>query len=652
MWRIRKFFSQLASLFTRRTIQTDDPQGKGQRLVVVITAVVFTLVLCLGWAYVVWQDYRSAFNSAKQDANNFALALDEHAQRSFDSALQMLERIADRIEDKDMRTWAASRSGWEVAKSLVHGIPQVNYILLIDEKGAMRMHTSEFPSPSINVRDRDYFLAHAEHNQSRFLGPLIIGRGTGQPAFTLSLRLLDKQGKFRGVVLASMNIGYFRNFYRSLDLDSSGTVVLLRDDGKLLVREPMSASMASMDISNHPLYTHYLKHSSAGNLISPSPFDGKERLVAYRQGKDFPFVVIASRSLSSIREPVLKRALLSGAGVVTFLLVIWGVVYIQFRSIERESQARQELEANHDFAESILDSVNSHIAILDEHGNIIRTNQAWRNFGLAIGLRDDGIGMNYLEVCRRSGTADSQIAEEAASGIASVILGARESFRMEFSCRFPGDQQWIELNVTPLRGKKGHVVLAYENINQLKLVEEQLRRLATTDVLTGLKNRRSLVEIGEAEFARARRYLQDLAVIMLDCDRFKNINDQYGHAVGDQVLVALANQIKASIRETDHAGRFGGEEFVIVLPHTPQEGAVALAERMRESIEISPVIIQGTEIRYTVSLGVSFMTPDTESFGAMLNAADHALYRAKNSGRNQVQISPGLASTKLALSAN
>lgn len=645
MKQIRRAFRQAASLFARTSDEVTDPRGEGQRLVVAATAGMVTLVLCLGWLYVAWHDYRAAMDSARQSSSSFALALEEHAQRSFESAFLALERVADRLEGRDPAGWASSRENWEFAKGLAAGLPQIDSILLIDAGGEVRMVTSDFPAPKVNVLDRDYFQAHAVQGQARFLGQLIFGRGSGKPLFTISIRLADRQGKFLGVALASMDIGYFRQFYRSLDLGAKGSAALLRADGRVLVREPLATAGATLDLSRDQLFTEHLPRAPAGVFVNASPFDGQQRMAAYRRAKDLPLVVVATHSMSSLREHAWTGALVSGAAVLLFLVVIWSGVHIQFLAIERESRTRRELAASRDFADTILDSVRSHIAILDEHGVIRRTNRSWQDFGRDNGLAGSGEGTNYLEACRRPGLPDAAQAEEAASGIAGVIMGARESFSLEYPCHSPAEKRWFEMHVTPLRGKPGHVVVSHENITPLKEVEAQLRCLATTDGLTGLENRRVLVERGEAEFARAKRYFQDLALIMLDCDHFKAINDHYGHAVGDRVLMALADRIKATIRETDHAGRIGGEEFAIVLTHTAQEGAVLLAERLREAILASEVLVQGVKVRFTVSLGVSAITPETESFSALLKAADDALYRAKGQGRNRVEASWSPSST-------
>lgn len=177
-------------------------------------------------------------------------------------------------------------------------------------------------------------------------------------------------------------------------------------------------------------------------------------------------------------------------------------------------------------------------------------------------------------------------------------------------------------------------------IAKLKATEEALRFQATHDDLTGVLNRRAILERLKAEMARAVREGGSVALIMLDIDKFKDINDRFGHQVGDSALCEVANRIMDSIRPYDSAGRYGGEEFLVVVPGADLESACAVADRLRRRFENQPIPIGKTAFPMTVSLGVSssrnLRPKDVDSF---VQAADQALYAAKRSGRNRVEFS-------------
>ncbi len=177
----------------------------------------------------------------------------------------------------------------------------------------------------------------------------------------------------------------------------------------------------------------------------------------------------------------------------------------------------------------------------------------------------------------------------------------------------------------------------FQDITERKRDEKKLVKLATTDFLTGLFNRRHFMELAEREFLRAKRYGDDLSLIMLDADKFKAVNDTYGHNVGDFVLKSLASIGLSMLRDVDVFGRLGGEEFAVLLPSTPREKALLVAEKLRASITGAVVPMAQGELRVTVSLGVTSLRTDTKDVDMMLKEADMALYSAKENGRNQVK---------------
>jgi diguanylate cyclase (GGDEF)-like protein len=176
---------------------------------------------------------------------------------------------------------------------------------------------------------------------------------------------------------------------------------------------------------------------------------------------------------------------------------------------------------------------------------------------------------------------------------------------------------------------------------ELKLVklQNELKELASVDPMTKLYNRRYFTKTSKQILKLAHRDKTELSLIMIDIDKFKNINDTYGHAVGDEVLIKFADILKESQRKSDIVCRFGGEEFVILLPETNIEGAENVAQKIREKTQATILDISDTTLSFTASLGVSCVQINSEkNIEAALNRADEALYEAKNSGRNKVII--------------
>lgn len=167
-------------------------------------------------------------------------------------------------------------------------------------------------------------------------------------------------------------------------------------------------------------------------------------------------------------------------------------------------------------------------------------------------------------------------------------------------------------------------------------LNDKLEKISRVDGLTGLFNRRYWEEQFSQEFKRSKRNDMPASVVMLDIDHFKKVNDTFGHLCGDQVIKALAKVIKKSIRETDVAGRYGGEEFAIILPDTVASNARMVAERIRRLSEAFILNYEGQEIKFTVSLGIAEFDSSFKDHMAWLDSADQALYKAKEGGRNKV----------------
>ena len=178
--------------------------------------------------------------------------------------------------------------------------------------------------------------------------------------------------------------------------------------------------------------------------------------------------------------------------------------------------------------------------------------------------------------------------------------------------------------------------IVFQDITRRKQLEAELTRLATTDGLTGLANRRHFIQQLEMEIARIQRNAAPAVLLMLDLDHFKRVNDSYGHAGGDAVLQAFAHATQGNLRKIDLAGRLGGEEFAILLPETGLEPALHFAERLRQHIETMTVASNGEQIQITVSIGLTGITHADTQADATLARADTALYQAKAGGRNQV----------------
>jgi diguanylate cyclase (GGDEF)-like protein len=294
-------------------------------------------------------------------------------------------------------------------------------------------------------------------------------------------------------------------------------------------------------------------------------------------------------------------------------------------------------------AVAVIDALTSHICVVDGDGVILAVNHAWKDFTAANsnGPVVDHVGVSYLDVCRSSTGLAALEAPEFMRGLRALLRGEIERFQIEYPCHSPTELRWFLARVSPLRRRDATcaegAVISHMNITDRKLAELNLARLAATDALTGIPNRRFFDEFAAIEFSRVARFGEPSSVLMIDLDRFKAINDAHGHAAGDAVLRSVATVGSTVLRACDLFARIGGEEFVCLLPGTDTTGANVAAEKLRLEVEQLSIAVGPKTISVTTSIGVSGISQKDSSIADAMERADKALYLAKGAGRNCVR---------------
>ena len=309
--------------------------------------------------------------------------------------------------------------------------------------------------------------------------------------------------------------------------------------------------------------------------------------------------------------------------------------------ISNRKQAEEALRESNRFQQGVFDSLAAQIAVLDHQGVILMANSAWHGYARDSCRCDDHfdtvVGTRYLDVLACITDQDNHTMAAASAGLARVLAGDIVQFQLDHPFHTPSDKRWYSMKVTCVHDAARPIVVSHEDVTNLKTAELASMTLANVDTLTGALSRRHILGLAEQELARSNRYGLPLMVLMLDLDYFKLINDRYGHAAGDVVLQDFVKTVTGVLRESDLIGRLGGEEFVVLLPHTTLDGGRALAQRIIDSARDSTVEVCGQRIPYTVSVGAGCLADET-NFSALLAQADAALYRAKESGRDRLEV--------------
>ncbi len=281
-----------------------------------------------------------------------------------------------------------------------------------------------------------------------------------------------------------------------------------------------------------------------------------------------------------------------------------------------------------------LDNVENGIMLLDHELRAQYANPALHAMFKSPQHFVDGkpLYAEMLEHARRSSAyavSPDELQQYVAGRLAWVSSGDRTPIDQHLSS---GRVIRCQCAVLPGGGR----MLTYSDVTDIVRHAEELERLATTDGMTGIYNRRHFMTLADHELNRSRRYGRPLSFLMIDIDFFKSINDRFGHEVGDHMIVHLTTLACASKRDLDVLARIGGEEFALLLPETDMAQAQLVAERLRRDVAENPLIANSDRISTTISIGVAACSDATIGIADLMRAADQALYEAKGGGRNRV----------------
>lgn len=314
--------------------------------------------------------------------------------------------------------------------------------------------------------------------------------------------------------------------------------------------------------------------------------------------------------------------------------------------VSQKKEAEAALAAALQFQQAVFDSISAQIAVLDEVGTIVQTNAAWRSYAAELQC-GESVGRNYLAVLSDLVAQEQPAGQAVAAGFYAVVAGDIPHFHAEEPLQSTCGKHWFTIRIMPVHDAAHRMVVMHEDVTVLKRAELASVALANVDALTGAVSRQHFMSLAEQELARSVRYALPLVVLMLDLDHFKQVNDTYGHQMGDAVLLKFVQTVKDVLRDSDVIGRIGGEEFAVLLPNTTHDGGRALANRIIAEVRASPVQQDGQCVAYSVSIGAGFLS-NQASFADLLAECDAALYRAKNAGRDRLEVSwDGSAETPL-----
>ncbi len=605
----------------------------------VASALVLSVLIASCATLFVVNMHDQAVQSVERSLIGLSTILADQADRSLQAMEMVQEAVIEGMHEAKVATpadfaVAASQHDLHLAlKARIAALPQVNAITIVDHTGKLLNFSRFWPIPDVNIADRDYFKALVAAPQlQRFIGQPVQNRGDGTWTIYVARKVTAPDGTFLGLVLGAVELGYFERLYQQITPTDDAVVSVFRDDGTLLVRHPRRERTIGKIFPTTGAALIAMKSRTGGVLRNVSPIDGQERLIATKALAGYPLILSVSRTAEAALATFRGQRLVVGtaAGLLVACIAALLLLFLRQARAERriagaEERARSEhnLRAQYQCFGVALDNMIQGLCLFDADRRLVVMNERFAGlYAIPDHLRQPGTRAEELRdrvLLQRGDTAaewDMVVtppAEDAPSLAASIV-------------RLADDR---DISILRVRVPGGGWLCTHEDITERRRSDERLRFLARHDVLTKLPNRAQFEDVIERELAICAKTGDEVALLCLDLDGFKPVNDLFGHPTGDRLLIEVAARLKGLLGERCVAARLGGDEFAVLATglnafKTPATAAQAVIAALG-----LPYADGERQIEIGCSVGIAVYPRDGETYEQLLSASDMALVRAK-----------------------
>jgi diguanylate cyclase (GGDEF)-like protein/PAS domain S-box-containing protein len=600
----------------------------------ILGGVMLIASIVIGTAIVVLDFRERALNNRERELENTALLLARHFDRELNDFDAIQRDVVRRMGILKITTPEAFRrlmSSEEVHASLepiAGALTDVAGINVFDANGQLVNSSRFWPVPDLSILDRSYFQELAGDNRSPpLLLSLVHSHLTKLWTIVVARKVVGPNGQFLGVITRGVSPANLESFFESIALGKGSAISLSHRDGTLLARYPHVEEMIGRNFRTAPIQ-QVLSRADHGTVRFVSPVDGEDRLTSTRALRDFPVSIIATTTVATALADwrAQTQSLIIAAGLVT-LVIAFTLFVIARKILEQHKDSKQRLALEKERLDTAVNNMTQGLLLYDSDARIVLYNQRYLDmYGLSADVVKPGWHFRDLIVYRKeTGSFRGDV-----DTFCSAVLNNVAQKRMTHNIVETSDGRSIQIVNQPLAN--GGWVATQEDITERRRAEKQIVHLAHYDALTDLPNRVLFREQLERELERAKRG-EPLAVLYIDIDEFKSVNDSLGHPAGDELLKAVACRLRACVRETDFVARLGGDEFAIVQTGVKQPSDVLeLVKRFYEAIR-EPYECLGHQVRTDASIGIAMAPDDGTSLDQLLKSADLAMYGAKADGR-------------------
>jgi diguanylate cyclase (GGDEF)-like protein/PAS domain S-box-containing protein len=590
----------------------------------ILCGVLLIAAIALGTAAAVGSFRQRALQTHAHDLENTVLLLARHFDQQLEEFGLVQKDFVARIQQSGMsepdvfRGVMSTLEMHEMLRAKVAGSSDASRADLFGADGALINSSEIWPVPDVNIADRPYFIEARSTTES--IG-IVRSRISGKWTVIFARSIVGPNGEFLGVLSRGIDPGKFEDFLQSVALAPGAAIGLYHSDGTLLARHPHVDAMLGQNFSSSPVHQQVLSRSDHGTIELSSPIDGLDRLASVRRLMRLPISIIATATLDDAladwREQT--KLLIAAAGLTALVIAV--ILSLIVRQLLRQHHlSRRRLD-------TALNNMTQGLMLYDASSRIVLFNRRYvEMYGLSLDVIVPGrLFRDVMKHRKETGSFEGDVEQ-----FCSRVLRNVAEQRLTRTILETKAGRSVQIVNQPLAD--GGWVATHEDITALRRSEEQIKHLAHYDALTDLPNRVLFREQLDLEFKRTKRG-ERFALLYIDVDEFKGINDSLGHPVGDDFLKSLARRLKDCLRETDFVARLGGDEFAIIQTAV---GGVAdvedLVGRLHEAIR-QPYDCLGHRVLTDASIGVAMAPADGADIDQLIKNADLAMYEAKAAGR-------------------
>lgn len=521
-------------------------------------------------------------------------------------------------------------------------------ITFIDPKGKAIATSTGSDISGMSYADRDYFKVHVGNiNKGRlFIGEPSIGKVSKKKLFFVSRRVESAKGEFLGVVVAPLSIERYVKVFENSRFNSDISITLVHGGGKIIARAPMFEQAFGRDLAVSALFDNVRKADS-GTYKTLSRIDNVVRVFSYRVVQGLPLIVVVGSNDTESARLLLSNYQVAGGGLTILLLLMMGAGHFSLRTYTRQEERElryrtlysasremeQKLRANEEslkLTALLFQNSGEGMMVTDAEGVILAVNPA---FSLLSGYTEkELIGHRSYELT--SSRNDKEFFDRMVDCVTNSGYWKGELWQRNRD----GEEYLVSMLINTVYDEQGNpfrYVALLSDITERKESEELIWRQANFDALTGLPNRRMFHEHLRQEMKKTDRSQLPMALVFVDLDYFKEINDTLGHDKGDLLLKEVAVRLSSSVRSTDTVARLGGDEFTVILSELHNAGdVVRTAQEILKKMS-TPFQLGENIAHISSSIGITLYPEDGKDAETLIKNADQAMYAAKQQGRNR-----------------